>query len=181
MQRDDSRKYRAATGLAVAMAVFLSFSSPAHADGYVSIQVSGTDRVLATVRVALFDAAGVDVAPTACTTTVRPELLTLDCVGLADGAYRATVVAPSSGIAVSGFCSPADPSLEPEPDGTIRLRPGAEVFICTTLVEAVEQASNPSSGGLLPALGASPVLAGLALLFIGVGSALSRAARRPVR
>jgi len=166
-----------------AFAVSMSVCDVAHAaPGQVTIQVSGTDQVLAGVRVALFDGAGVDVAPAQCATDVRPGLLTLTCAGLDHGAYRAAVVAPTSGIAVTEFCSPADPSLDPEPDGSIRLRPEADVFICTKTVAAVQIASQPGVGvtATLPAMGGSWALAGLAMLLVAVGSGMSVAARRAV-
>lgn len=178
-----NRFVKAVCAAGVAIAASLSFVNVVHADGQVIIQVSGTDPLLAKVRVALLDGAGADVAPTSCTSDLRPELLTITCTGLADGAYRAVVVAPRTGIAVTEFCSPSDPSLDPEPDGTIRLRPEANSFICTKTVTVAQQSSESAmpSGGMLPALGASWVLAAIAGLLLVAGSSLSRVARRPVR
>lgn len=179
-----NRFVKAVCAAGAAFAASMSFVGMAHADdGQVSIQVSGTDALLAKVRVALLDATGTDVAPTSCTSDLSPELLTITCTGLADGAYKAVVVAPRTGIAVTEFCSPADPSLDPEPDGTIRLRPDANVFICTKTVTVTQQSSEATmpSGGMLPALGASWALTALAALVLAVGSGLSLAARRPVR
>jgi len=168
-----------------AFVVWMPFGGIAHATatGQVTIQVSGADEVLADMRVALFDGSGADLAPAHCATDLRPGLFTLTCSGLDDGPYRATVVAPTVGITVDEFCSPADPALDPEPDGSIRLRPEAQVFICTKTVTAAQVASEPPTTpqGLLPALGGSWALAAVAMVLLGVGGGLSRAARRPVR
>ena len=179
-----NRFVKAVCATGIALVGSMSFNTVAHAaDGQVSIQVSGTDALLTKVRVALLDAAGVDVAPASCTSDLSPGLLTITCTGLADGTYRAAVVAPRTGIAVTEFCSPADPSLDPEPDGTIRLRPEASIFLCTKTVTATQQSSEATmpAGGMLPALGASWALTALAALVLAVGSGLSWAARRPVR
>lgn len=106
-------------------------ASPVAAAGQVNVQASGSAAVLAGAQIGLLDASGVDVAPVYCQLDSVPTLLRLTCLDLPDGSYRPTVVAPTTGIGFTSWCAPSDADIDPEPDGSARIRDGVAQHLCT--------------------------------------------------
>ncbi|MDP2290250.1 MAG: hypothetical protein Q8M22_03635 [Actinomycetota bacterium] len=106
-------------------------ASPVAAAGQVNVQASGSAAALAGVQIGLIDAFGVDMAPVYCEVDAAPTLLRLTCLDLPDGSYRPTLVAPATGVGFTSWCSPTDADIEPEPDGSARIRDGVAQHLCT--------------------------------------------------
>lgn len=119
----------AAAGLALAGVA--THASPVAAAGQVSVQASGQAAMLAGVQIGLLDAQGVDVAPVHCQLTTVPTLLRLTCLDLPDGSYRPTIVAPTTGVGFTSWCTPSNVEIDPEPDGSVLIRDGVAMHLCT--------------------------------------------------